>query len=110
MLEGGGGTAEGVSHTLNPQRQTNTQPSALTPIPHPPQRVLEGEARLKEGRFREADAAYEAAETGTSFCWECEKLTNSPGHLWRDKWAALSGPFTELDVCLPRRCAGRRVG
>ncbi|KAJ1491062.1 hypothetical protein T484DRAFT_1776104, partial [Baffinella frigidus] len=27
-------------------------------------RVLEGEARLKEGRFREADAAYEAAETG----------------------------------------------
>ena len=25
-------------------------------------------------------------------------MTNPPGHLWRDKWTALSGPLSQGDV------------
>ena len=34
-------------------------------------------------------------------------MTNPPGHLWRDKWTALSGPFSQGQQRLSR--SGRNV-
>jgi len=37
-----------------------------------------------------------AGGRGVEFCGGQRELTNLPGHLWRDKWTALSGPLSGL--------------
>jgi hypothetical protein len=53
-------------------------------------RTLEGEFRLKEGRFREADASYEAAESAAARLMQEEKsggvLDPGPSPPSRTKW------------------------